>query len=157
MGEFINLITVLVLLALGYGFGTWLEQRHFRSIREREKQLSDILVIPERRPPNEFLVAGYTNQLVSGSVVVSVDYFKRFVASLRLIFGGRLVTYESLLDRGRREAILRMKQEARALDAGSVFNVKIETSSISKGQQDSIGSIEVYAYGTAMIPSAQKP
>jgi hypothetical protein len=31
-----------------------------------------------------------------------------------------------------------------------VFNVKMETSSISKGQRDTIGSVEVLAYGTAI-------
>jgi len=51
----------------------------------------------------------------------------------------------------RREALLRMREEARELGASYVFNVKMETSSISKGRRDSIGSVEVLAYGTAVI------
>jgi uncharacterized protein YbjQ (UPF0145 family) len=47
---------------------------------------------------------------VSGSVVVSVDYFKRFLAGLRTLVGGRVTSYETLLDRARREAILRCKE-----------------------------------------------
>jgi hypothetical protein len=31
-----------------------------------------------------------------------------------------------------------------------VFNVKIETVSISKGRRDAVGSVEVLAYGTAL-------
>ena len=62
-------------------------------------------------------------------------------------------SYESLLERGRREALLRMKEEARRLNATEIFNVKMETASISKGAGNSIGSVEVYAYGTALIPS----
>ncbi len=83
-------------------------------------------------------------------MVISVDYFKRSVAGLRALVGGRMKTYETLLDRARREAILRMKQQAKQLGANMVFNVKLETASISKGAKDSIGSVEVYAYGTAM-------
>ena len=93
-------------------------------------------------------------QLVRGNVVISVDYFKRFVAYLRMIFGGRVHTYESLIDRARREAILRMQERARALGAGKIFNVRLETSSISKGRRETIGSVEVLAYGTAVIEQA---
>ena len=88
--------------------------------------------------------------MVTGSVVVSVDYFKRFFAALRRLTGGRLTSYESLLDRARREAVLRMKDQARRRGAQLVFNVKLETASISKGQRDSVGSVEVLAYGTAL-------
>ena len=63
------------------------------------------------------------------------------------------MAYESLLDRARRESLLRMKQQADGLGAEMVFNVKYETASISKGRGNTIGSIEVLAYGTALIPS----
>ena len=87
---------------------------------------------------------------------MSVDYFKRFLAALRNLFGGRVTSYESLLDRARRESLLRMKEKAAALGASMVFNVKYETASISKGAGNTIGSIEVLAYGTALIePHAQ--
>jgi uncharacterized protein YbjQ (UPF0145 family) len=95
--------------------------------------------------------------LVTGSVVISVDYFKRFLASLRTLIGGRVTSYESLLDRARREAILRMKEEASKLGADKVFNIKLETSSISKSAKGKVGSIEVLAYGTALIPVDASP
>ena len=40
---------------------------------------------------------------------------------------------------------------AEALGAAMVFNVKYETMSISKGASQTIGSVEVLAYGTALI------
>ena len=88
--------------------------------------------------------------LVGGNVVISVDYFKRVVAGLRTIVGGRITTYESLLERARREAILRMKEDAKAKGARFVVNVKLETASITKGRQQQVGAVEVYAYGTAL-------
>ena len=84
--------------------------------------------------------------------MVSVDYFKRFLAGLRSVFGGRVTSYETLLDRARRESILRMKEAADGLGAEMVFNIKVETASISKGRRNAVGSVEVLAYGTALIP-----
>ncbi len=149
MEAYLDIIIFFVLLALGYFFGQSIEKKHYRSIIKREAQLRSIPVIASKILPDEFLPC--QTELVSGNVVISVDYFKKFVAGLRSIVGGRLTSYESLIDRGRREAILRMKQEARKLNADYVFNIKMETSSISKGGGNSIGSVEVLAYGTAVM------
>lgn len=143
-----NLILFLVLLSLGYAVGQFAERRHYRSILQREEKLNSLPAIASRYPPTE---PHYQQALVTGSTVVSVDYFKRFLAALRNLFGGRVTSYESLLDRARRESLLRMKQQAAAMGAAMVFNVKYETASISKGRGNSIGSIEVLAYGTALI------
>jgi uncharacterized protein YbjQ (UPF0145 family) len=87
-------------------------------------------------------------------VVISVDYFKTIAAALRNVFGGRVGAYESLLDRARREATIRMQEEAKKVGAQAVLNVKYETSRIGQQAGKSIGSVEVLAYGTAMIPRA---
>lgn len=149
-----DLIIFITLLALGYFFGRMAEQRHFKSIIKREKQYQQVLAFSERMPPAG--IGAVDAQLVGGNVVISVDYFKRVAAGLRAIVGGRITTYESLLERARREAILRMKEEAHALGARMVVNVKLETASISKGRQQQVGSVEVYAYGTALtsVPGA---
>lgn len=145
----VDLIIFLVLLLLGYVFGQHAEKRHFKSIIEREKTLRDILVFSERHIPDEDQLEGI---LVSGNVVISIDYFKRFVAGLRNLVGGRVSSYESLLERARREAILRMKDAARRKGATAVWNIRLETSSIHKGAQQGIGAVEVVAYGTAVRP-----
>ena len=144
-----ELLIFLTLLILGYITGRIAELRHYRSIRDREDTLRGIAAVASKVLPPDF--RGDT-RLVAGSVVVSVDYFKRFVARLRNLVGGRVTTYETLLDRARREAILRMKAQANSEGATMVFNVKLETASISKGRRGTIGSVEVLAYGTALIP-----
>ena len=144
-----NLIVFLTLLALGYGFGRYAEKRHYKSIIEREEQWRSIPAVSTKILPCDSTFSD--SQIVIGSVVISVDYFKRFIAGLRNIVGGRVMSYESLIDRARREAILRMKEQASELGANLVFNVKLETSSIYKGRRNAIGSVEVMAYGTAMI------
>jgi len=93
----------------------------------------------------------YQQVMVVGNTVVANDYFKSFVARLQGIFGGRLTTYETMIDRARRESLLRMKEEAQDIDAAYVFNVKYETSSISGRQGKGVGSVEVLAYGTALV------
>jgi len=145
-----NIAPLFFLLGLGFGVGSFAERRHYRSILRREDELFDLIVVTCKTPPAAN--AAPRTQLVLGSVVVSVDYFKRFIAGLRMIFGGRVHTYESLLDRGRREAILRMQEKARALGANMIFNMRFETASISKGSRNGLGSVEVLAYGTALIP-----
>ena len=147
----IDLVILISLLALGYGFGQYAEKKHYTSIRKRELILRSIPVVASKIPPQGN--PNYDSQLVSGSVVISVDYFKRFVAGLRGLFGGRITSYETLLDRARREAILRVKREAKNMGAEFVFNIKLETASIHKGRGNGIGSVEVLAYGTALIPN----
>ena len=144
-----DFIIFLTLLALGYGFGRYAEVSHFKSIQKRERTLRHIPAIATKIP--DPTLRPRQTQLVTGNVVISVDYFKRFIASLRNLIGGRVTSYESLLDRARREAILRMKEEAQAIGAKLVFNIKLETASISQGQRGAIGSVEVLAYGTAFI------
>jgi len=145
-----DLITFLILLTLGYGFGRYAEKRHYKSIIERENDLNRIPAIPLRFPPPS--LKRQRTELVMGNVVISNDYFKRIAASLRNLIGGRVKSYESLLDRARREAVLRMKEQADTMGANMVFNIKLETASISKGRRNKIGSVEVLAYGTAIIP-----
>ena len=90
--------------------------------------------------------------LVVGSVVIAEDYFKRVAASLKSLVGGNIRSYESLLERGRREAIVRMKEEARRLGATHVVNVRLETASLSEdwSGQRPMFSAEFIAYGTAL-------
>jgi uncharacterized protein YbjQ (UPF0145 family) len=145
-----DLIIFLVLLLTGYLFGQYFERKHYKSIIRREKETLHLALMTMKTAPNGLKAC--ETELVTGSVVVSVDYFKRFLAGLRALIGGNIKSYESLLDRARREAILRMKEQAIIKGAIVITNVRIETSSISKGQGKAIGSVEVLAYGTSISP-----
>lgn len=148
----LDIIILISLLALGYYFGQRAEKKHYKSIIERENQLIKLPLVALKTPPpiKQYEVNA---ALVTGSVVISIDFFKKFIASLKMLFGGRLTTYESLLDRARREALLRLREQAKIRNAFVVLNTRIETASISKSsgrREGSIGSIEVVAYGTAI-------
>ena len=151
MDYIFSLIIFAVLITIGFTIGSWQEKRHFQSIREREKALEAILVIPSRTPP-DISQRYYRTEFVCGSVVVAMDYFKIVAGSLVSIFGGRIKQYETLVERARREAVLRLKEEAAGKRAQMVFNVKFATASIAKTQKGQPGgSVEVIAYGTAII------
>jgi uncharacterized protein YbjQ (UPF0145 family) len=78
---------------------------------------------------------------------VSSDYFKTFVAGFRTLFGGRFRGYETLLERARREALLRMKLQARRNGSTLVIGVRFHTTQVAGSQTP---SVEVLAFGTAL-------
>lgn len=136
-----------VLIAIAFFSGSYVERRHFRSIRKREEELRGVLLFALRRVPADLTIS--EPRMIQGSVVVSADYFKAFVAFLRGIIGGRMGTYEALVERARREAIVRLKQRARELKKDLVLNVKFETVRIHAGIGNTVISVEALVYGTA--------
>lgn len=153
MDTLISLSVLVILLAVGFFAGRAAEARHYRSIRRREQELAGVFLLHGKYPPPN----ATGGQLVMGSVVVSVDYFKRFLSGLRKLVGGRLTAYESLLDRARREAVLRMKAGAAAQGYNAVVNVRMETSSVSQSAEQGPGSVELLAFGTAVHFNPQDP
>jgi uncharacterized protein YbjQ (UPF0145 family) len=143
----IDLIIFAVLMTAGYTVGRILEQRHYASIRLRERRYQDVLAFAMRFPPDS--VTPQDAYLVHGTVVVSADYFKTVVAGLRNLVGGRFRSYETLMERARREAVLRLKEDARRKGAKLVVCVRFETTTITGGWAP---SMEVMAYGTALVP-----
>lgn len=150
MDGLFELAVPLILLIVGYFAGTMAEQSHYKSIRVRELRLRRMPTTNLRKPPVHWRVEKVA--LVAGSTVISVDYFKRFLAQLRGFIGGRVRSYESLLDRARRESVLRMKEEAAKLGFDAVINVRLESSAIASPMRNDRGTagVEVLAFGTAL-------
>ncbi len=139
------------MIVVAYFTGSLIERRHFRRIIKKENELRDILTFAVRRVPKDLALT--EPKLVCGSAVISVDYFKKFAAGLRGIIGGRIGAYESLYERARREAIVRMKDDARRHGGNIVLNVKLESARIYAGGGRATVSIEAMAYGTAYSQS----
>lgn len=83
--------------------------------------------------------------LVQGSTVRSKHVGKDIMAGLKNIVGGELKGYTELLKEAREEATQRMIQQAEAIGANAVLNVRFSTSSITQG------AAEMLAYGTAVF------
>lgn len=148
MEAVLGLLVFAALLAAGLVVGKAREVAHFRRLEAEEQMLSDILLSDMKRLPDGFQAT--EGQLVSGSAVIATDYFKVFAATLRNLFGGYIKSYDPLLQRARREAMVRMLHEARAWGANAVWNVRLETATIQGQQAGKSGGVEALAYGTAL-------
>lgn len=137
MFEFIIFGTLVI---VGYTVGSRREAAHYKSIEEREKQL---LYLPVRANKAIYHQAQQT-QLMMASVVVANDYFKTVATSVKSFFGGQIRSQESLLDRARREATLRLKQKARVWGAVEVIGFRMDTCMIENA------GVEIFVYGTAI-------
>jgi len=150
-----DILIFLFLLILGYSVGTIAEKSHYKSIHAREQAFLNLPVVTTEEGFYDNNIK--ESRLIYGNVVVSIDYFKRLLAILRNLFGGPVKSYESLVDRARRAAILRLKEEAMQMNADIVVNLRLETMAIGNNanRKRQIGSVEVLAYGTALTFSEQ--
>jgi uncharacterized protein YbjQ (UPF0145 family) len=131
------------LFVFSYFIGTFREKAHLKNIVEREKVLVSLPAVTMKCPEDRTVVK---SELVIGNVVIAGDFFKQVVAGLASIFGMRISVAEAMMDRARREAILRMKEKAVGADA--ILNVRAEGFKI--GERKKITGIEAMACGTAV-------
>ncbi|MDH3578512.1 MAG: YbjQ family protein [Gammaproteobacteria bacterium] len=150
LNVFVNFGLPLLLLMAAYFIGSIIEKNHFQSIRKREDDLHGFPVVSFDTMPDDWRVS--SSDMVTGSIVISLDYFKRVIAGLRGLIGGRIKTYEPLLERARREALLRMTEAAREQGYDAIFNVRLETSRLANAGRDGKGTagVEMLAFGTAV-------
>lgn len=135
-----DLIVFVSLLGVGYFVGSAREKKHFEEIILREKKLLALATQSGKRLNPEY----QHSLFVTGSVVIASDYFKNFAGTLKNFFGGNVSSLETLMDRARREAILRAKEKASAWGAEEILGFRVEFATL-----DQMG-VEVLAYGTAV-------
>ena len=106
--------------------------------REIEMLISNLELIPGRRIVEHL-------GLVQGSSVRAKHVGRDIMAGLKNIFGGELKGYTELLQESREEAMQRLREQAEAVGANAILNVRFSTSSVAQG------AAEIYVYGTAVI------
>lgn len=99
-----------------------------------------LLVNTESIPGKELELLG----IVKGTTVQSKHFGKDFMAGMKTLVGGEIVAYREMIDEARQIATKRMVDEAMALGADAVVNVRYASSSVMQGAS------EVMAYGTAV-------
>jgi len=137
-----------LLLVIGAVFGIRAQKSHIANLEAREAALSHIIVTNLKVLP----ISEHPPQLVTGSVVIAFDYFRRFIATIVMLVGGRITMYEDMLDRARREALVRLLEQADAKGAREVHNIRFEFSRVgsSEGGTSIGGGAELLAYGTSI-------
>jgi uncharacterized protein YbjQ (UPF0145 family) len=153
--EFLSLLITPAILLGAWISGSVLERRHLNSLLLLESGSRGVLALTIEEPPPSWHVE--SGELVMGSVVISQDYFKRVAASIKGIFGGNIRVFEPLLERARREALVRMKGVAHARGYDTIINVRIETSRLANSRRDGKGTagVEILAFGTAISLSKE--
>ncbi len=148
-------ITPIMLLAAWIAGGI-LERRHLNKLLLLESGSRGVLAITIEDLPPDWHVE--SSELVMGNVVISQDYFKLFAASIKGIFGGNIRVLEPLLERARREALMRMKGVAHARGYDTIINVRIETATLASARRDGKGTagVEILAFGTAISLSNKR-
>ena len=99
-------------------------------------QLLNIDYVPGR----EFEALG----LVKGTVVQSKNFGKDFMAGMKTLVGGEIIGYTEMLVEARQIATKRMVDEANAMGADAIVNIRFGSSAVMSG------AAEVIAYGTAV-------
>lgn len=99
-----------------------------------------LLVNIDYIPGKELEVLG----LVKGTVVQSKHFGKDFMAGMKTLVGGEITGYTEMLIEARQIATKRMVDEAEALGADAILNIRFGSSSVMQS------AAEVIAYGTAV-------
>ena len=98
------------------------------------------LVTIEKLPGQDYEVLG----MVKGIIVQSKNFGRDFMAAMKTLVGGEIVSYTEMLNEARQIATKRMVDEAEKLGADAIVGVRYGSSAVMQG------AAEVVAYGTAV-------
>ena len=126
MGDLIGLLFSVIAILVGLCVGKATEKKHLESLAQREADLADMLVTSFKRPLS-LSAEPHTPALVCGEAVIASDAFKSWASSLRNLFGGEAKNFGRLYQRSRREATLRMLEEARRQGFNAVCNLRYDS------------------------------
>ncbi|MDG4718381.1 MULTISPECIES: M48 family metallopeptidase [Thalassospira] len=144
-------IGLIILIGIAYLTGRLADRAHERALKRDEALLPhQILNSGDAIPENTTL---HTTKMVTGKVVIAEDRFRNLLARLRIFVGGRLAAHEAAVIRAKREAILRLRINAKG--ASHIIGLRFQSAEISRGM------IEMIASGTALYtdhrPTGGKP
>ena len=138
MDMFVTFGIFAFLIALGFFAGGATERRHLADLARREEATSGFLATQTKY----FLghpEVGHSPTMIVKEVVIASDYLKSFLAKLRNVFGGEVRSFETLLERARREALLRIIEEAQSNGYNAICNLRMDTAEIG-GNLDKKGA-----------------
>ncbi len=151
MDVIISIVWQIITLPIAFLIGRFTEKRHLRSLDARESAAKGFSVTNLKRVADPDSVTA--SRMVIGHVVIATDYWKSFATKMRNIIGGEMKSAQSLMTRGRREALMRLVENAKRFGADEVCNVRFEFSNIAmmRGRRGGAMQVEILAYGTAVV------
>ncbi|MBK7405436.1 MAG: heavy metal-binding domain-containing protein [Phycisphaerales bacterium] len=139
----------VLLLAAGFGAGRHAERKHLKNLAAREAAVAGVMLTNVSWYPGGGLTA--SANAVYAEAVIATDYFKEFLGKLVKFFGGELRAYRRLMDRARREAIVRLAEQARDAGCDAVCNVRLASADVGGSTSNRKGAamVAILAWGTA--------
>lgn len=129
LGLLFGFLFLLFFLGLGLFVGRAVERAHFRSLEQRESECGDFVVTQLASFPG-IAPDGLEPTAFFAEAVIASDYLKNFLAGFRNLIGGEVASYSSMLERARREALLRIIDQAREAGYNAVCNVRFQAADV---------------------------
>lgn len=145
---FVLIIIPLILFFVPMITGQIIERKHLKELTEREAKIRNKVIVHNRKSPIMTRPARMT--LVAGEVCIGADRFKTWLAGFRQLVGGKMKSLSPVVERARREALLRALETAAEQGYTEVGNIRYSTANLkwnAHNQKELL--ISVMVYGTA--------
>jgi uncharacterized protein YbjQ (UPF0145 family) len=139
------LLFTVVPLLFSWIFGNIYQRKKQEELEVRVESFGTDNLTTLKSPPTQVSASG----LLTANIIMSVSWWQKLVGGIKTIFGGQVQTWDGILAWARKEAMQRLREQARAEGFDNVINVRLETSEIqsSKGRNT---AVEILAYGTGI-------
>lgn len=142
-------ILPLLILVVAFLAGNRIASRHEKQLQIRQEAVAHI----RTTDLNRFFEADPAVEacLCTAEVTLGIDYFRGFLGRLKNIFGGEVRSYQKTLDRARREAVMKVVEQADQAGYNALANLRLEFVDISGSANMSKrpAMVTILAYGTA--------
>ena len=152
----VTIIQILVFLFLigfcGLACGRTIEKRHYRDIEERERQNQGKFLVTQLKSFPASQPGGKVPKVVMTEVVIGSDYLKTWFSQWRNLFGGEMKSFRTLQDRAKREALLRMSEQAQSEGYNALCNVRFSGADVggnTSGRKNKLHFAAIIATATA--------
>ncbi len=139
---------------LSWAIGRWYQDRLHGALLENEKKEGSTLQDENYLSTSSQMdsMSAQSSTLLHVSICVGPSIGQMFFMWIKGLFGGRLHSYDVVLDYGRREVLLRLKRQAHELGCSSIQNIRIETSMVqfAKNNKSKQASVEFLAFATGI-------
>lgn len=125
-------------------------RRHDEDLARREAATADVWQT-DMKSTDKAVVGATTPCLLTAEVSLGIDHFRAWLGQLKHLIGGQLKSYERSLIRARREALVRLSEEAKRRGYNAVVNVRLQFADISGSatSKNKAIMVSVIASGTA--------
>ncbi|HBU96492.1 YbjQ family protein, partial [Thalassospira lucentensis] len=129
-------ILLTILIGIAYLTGRVADGVHDRALKRDESLLPRQVLDSGSNIPGDIKL--HDTAMVTGKVVIAEDRFRNLLARLRIFVGGRLSAHEASITRAKREAMLRLRTNAKG--ASHIIGIRFDSAQLSRGMIEMIVS-----------------